>query len=239
MILKSYWPRPLQSVIPYWFKATAGGGGKGMRIVETASALPEALDSARREALNAFGDDQIYLEKYITGPHHIEFQIFGDEGGHVVHLFERECSVQRRHQKIIEETPSPLINETLRQQMGEAAVAAAQAVNYVNAGTIEFLVDDERNFYFLEMNTRLQVEHPITEMVTGLDLVKWQIRVAAGEPLPFAQDELSQRGPMPSNVVSTPKIPLMAFYRISGQSYKPLSQQGREFVSILAINFRR
>jgi len=179
---------------PLLVKAIAGGGGKGMRVVEMASALPEALESARREALNAFGDDQIYLEKYIANPHHIEFQIFGDDAGRVVHLFERECSIQRRHQKIIEETPSPLLNATLRQQMGKAAVAAAKAVNYANAGTVEFLVDDEHNFYFLEMNTRLQVEHPITEMVTGLDLVKWQIRVAAGEPLSFEQEGLSQRG---------------------------------------------
>ncbi len=179
---------------PLLVKATAGGGGKGMRVVETATGLPEALKSARREAMNAFGDDQIYLEKYVANPHHIEFQVFGDKAGRVIHLFERECSVQRRHQKIIEETPSPLLDEPLRQQMGEAAVAAAKAVNYINAGTIEFLVDANRNFYFLEMNTRLQVEHPITEMVTGLDLVKWQIRVATGESLPFGQEELSQRG---------------------------------------------
>lgn len=181
---------------PLLVKAVAGGGGKGMRLAPTATELPNALQSARREALHAFGDERIYLEKYLPQPRHIEFQILADAHGHIVHLFERECSVQRRHQKIIEETPSPLLagDEMLRQRIGQAAVAAAQAVNYVNAGTIEFLVDAERNFYFLEMNTRLQVEHPITELVTGLDLVKWQLRIAAGEVLPFSQTDLSQRG---------------------------------------------
>ena len=179
---------------PVLVKASAGGGGKGMRVVETAAALPEALQAARREAMNAFGDDQIYLEKLIEQAHHVEFQIFGDTFGNLVHLFERECSVQRRHQKIIEETPSPLLDETLRQRMGEAAIAAARAVNYVNPGRIEFLVNETGDFYFLEMNTRLQVEHPITEWVTGLDLVKTQIQVASGSPLPFQQADLSQRG---------------------------------------------
>lgn len=179
---------------PVLVKATAGGGGKGMRIVHRAEDLPPALESARREALNAFGDERIYLEKLIEQPRHIEFQIFADHYGAVVHLFERECSVQRRHQKIIEETPSPFLDDDLRRQMGEAAVRAARSVGYTNAGTLEFLVDAQRNFYFLEMNTRLQVEHPITELITGIDLVKLQIRIAAGEPLPFAQAEVRQRG---------------------------------------------
>ncbi|CAN5378726.1 hypothetical protein BH10CHL1_BH10CHL1_09220 [soil metagenome] len=179
---------------PVLVKASAGGGGKGMRVVREAQALPAALQSARREAFNAFGDDQLYLEKLIEDAHHIEFQIFGDEFGNIVHLFERECSIQRRHQKIIEETPSPLLDDTLRRRMGETAVAAARAVHYVNAGTVEFLVDAARNFYFLEMNTRLQVEHPITELTTGIDLVKIQIRIAAGEPLPFQQADIRPRG---------------------------------------------
>ncbi len=179
---------------PLMVKATAGGGGKGMRIVQVADDLAEAIESAQREALSAFGDGQIFLERYIANPHHIEFQVFGDTHGNIIHLFERECSVQRRHQKIIEETPSPLLGEPLREKMGQAAIAAARAVDYVNAGTIEFLADDAGNFYFLEMNTRLQVEHPVTELVTGVDLVKWQIRVAAGEPLPKRGAELNQRG---------------------------------------------
>ncbi len=179
---------------PLLVKATAGGGGKGMRIVHQYHDLPHALASARREALNAFGDDRIYLEKYLDQPRHIEFQVLADQHGHAVHLFERECSIQRRHQKIIEETPSPLLTPDLRAQMGEAALAAVRAVDYVNAGTIEFLVDSTGSFYFLEMNTRLQVEHPITELVTGVDLVKAQLAIAAGQPLPFAQTDLGQRG---------------------------------------------
>jgi acetyl-CoA carboxylase biotin carboxylase subunit len=180
---------------PVLVKAAAGGGGKGMRIVNREGELSEAIESARREALNAFGDDRLLIEKYLPNAHHVEFQIFGDKYGNVVHLFERECSVQRRHQKIIEETPSPLLNWQLRREMGEAAVAAAKAVGYFNAGTVEFIVDpDTLKFYFLEMNTRLQVEHPVTEFVVGLDLVQWQIRIAAGEKFPFAQKDLSQRG---------------------------------------------
>jgi acetyl-CoA carboxylase biotin carboxylase subunit len=180
---------------PILVKASAGGGGKGMRIVWDADDLPEEIESARREAVHAFGDDRLLIEKYLPNAHHIEFQVFGDQHGHLVHLFERECSVQRRHQKIIEETPSPLLTPELRTQMGEAAVKAAKAVNYYNAGTIEFIVDpDTLQYYFLEMNTRLQVEHPVTELTTGLDLVQWQIRVAAGEPFPYQQEQLSQHG---------------------------------------------
>lgn len=179
---------------PILVKAAAGGGGKGMRIVESAAELDDAIISAKREAQNAFGDATIFLEKYIPNAHHIEFQILADTHGNTLHLFERECSIQRRHQKIIEETPSPLLNDNLRQRMAEAAVAAAQAVDYVNAGTIEFMTDENGNFYFLEMNTRLQVEHPITEMVTGLDLVALQLQIAAGEPIPFSQGDVQQRG---------------------------------------------
>ena len=179
---------------PLLVKATAGGGGKGMRIVDDPAELPAALQSARREAQNAFGDARIYLERLIRSPRHIEFQVFGDVHGNAVHLFERECSVQRRHQKIVEETPSPLLDADLRRRMGEASVAAVRAVGYVNAGTLEFLVDPaDRSFYFLEMNTRLQVEHPITEQVTGVDLVKLQLQVAAGAPIPFTQEQVAQR----------------------------------------------
>ncbi len=179
---------------PILVKASAGGGGKGMRIVRASEDLDEAIAVAQREAASAFGDDSIFLEKYIEAPRHIEFQVLADSFSNTLHLFERECSIQRRHQKIIEETPSPFMTPELRARMGAAAVAAAQAVNYVNAGTVEFIVDPSGAFYFLEMNTRLQVEHPITEMVTGIDLVKAQIRIAAGERLWFSQNDLSQRG---------------------------------------------
>ncbi len=180
---------------PVLIKAAAGGGGKAMRVVNDARDFLEALGAARREALNAFGDARVILEKYIENARHIEFQILADKFGNTIHLFERECSIQRRHQKIIEETPSPLLDGALRETMGNAAVAAARAVNYENAGTIEFIVDpDTREFYFLEMNTRLQVEHPITELTTGIDIVKWQIRIAQGESLQFSQNDLKQRG---------------------------------------------
>ncbi len=180
--------------LPVMIKASAGGGGKGMRLVHTKDQILPGIRAARSEALSAFNDDAIYIEKYIGSPHHIEFQVLADEHGNAVHLFERECSIQRRHQKMIEETPSPLMTEELRETMGQHAVEAAKAVKYTGAGTIEFLVDDDLNFYFLEMNTRLQVEHPITERVTGIDLVKEQILVAMGQKLSFKQEDLSQRG---------------------------------------------
>ncbi|HUX39089.1 MAG TPA: acetyl-CoA carboxylase biotin carboxylase subunit [Rectinemataceae bacterium] len=180
---------------PLLVKARAGGGGRGMRVVREAGELPAALVAARREALHAFGDGSLLLERYIARAHHVEFQVFGDSAGRVVHLLERECSVQRRHQKIIEESPSPLLDDGLRKRMGDAAVKAAKTAGYSNAGTVEFIVDPEtREFYFLEMNTRLQVEHPVTELVTGIDLVRLQIRVASGEALPFAQEDIRGRG---------------------------------------------
>ncbi len=179
---------------PVLLKAAAGGGGKGMRVVHHASDLADALASAQREARNAFGDDAVYVEKYIDGPRHVEIQVLADRHGNVMHLGERECSVQRRHQKMIEEAPSVAVTPELRSRMGATAVAAARAVGYVNAGTCEFLLDRSGEYYFLEMNTRIQVEHPVTELVTGLDLVQWQIRVAAGEVLPFAEKEFQPRG---------------------------------------------
>jgi acetyl-CoA carboxylase biotin carboxylase subunit len=181
---------------PLLVKAAAGGGGKGMREVRNLDEMPELLGSARREAESAFGDGNVYLEKLIEGAHHVEFQIMADQYGQVIHLGERECSLQRRHQKLIEESPSPLLSgdETLRQRMGKVAVQAAQAVEYANAGTVEFLVNKERNFYFLEMNTRLQVEHPVTEAVTGLDIVAEQIRVACGRRLSHQQEQIQPRG---------------------------------------------
>jgi acetyl-CoA carboxylase, biotin carboxylase subunit len=180
--------------LPVMIKASAGGGGKGMRLVREESELLQAVKMAQSEALSAFGNDTVYIEKYIESPHHIEFQILADKMGNTAHLFERECSVQRRHQKVVEETPSPFLTPELREEMGKAAVAAAMAVNYEGAGTIEFLVDANRNFYFLEMNTRLQVEHPITERTTGIDIVKEQINIAAGKPLSFTQEEVHQFG---------------------------------------------
>ncbi|MBK7449482.1 MAG: acetyl-CoA carboxylase biotin carboxylase subunit [Anaerolineales bacterium] len=180
---------------PVLVKAAAGGGGKGMRVVNVESELKEAIELARSEARNAFGDERLLIEKYLAEAHHIEIQVFGDKHGNLVHLFERECSVQRRHQKIIEESPSPLLTPELRAKMGEAAVNAAKTVGYYNAGTVEFIFDPKtQQYYFLEMNTRLQVEHPVTELVTGLDLVHWQIRIAAGEKFPFSQSDLHQHG---------------------------------------------
>ena len=181
---------------PLLIKAVAGGGGKGMRLVEKSNEFIAQLDAARREAKNAFGNDDVLIERFVLGPHHIEFQVFGDTHGNYVHLYERECSIQRRHQKVLEETPSPYlsVDENMRKKMGDAAVAAARAIAYRGAGTIEFIAGEDREFFFMEMNTRLQVEHPITEMITGEDLVEWQLRVAAGEPLPLKQKEIITGG---------------------------------------------
>ncbi|MEO7102212.1 MAG: acetyl-CoA carboxylase biotin carboxylase subunit [Gemmatimonadaceae bacterium] len=179
---------------PVLLKAAAGGGGKGMRVVREASEIAASFDAARREAKNAFGDDAIYLEKYIEGPRHVEIQLIADMHGNVIHLGERECSVQRRHQKMIEEAPSVAVSPALRAEMGATAVRAARAAGYVNAGTCEFLLDRDGKYYFLEMNTRLQVEHPVTELVSGIDLVQWQLRVASGEPLGFTQGDISPNG---------------------------------------------
>ncbi|MFO7618791.1 MAG: acetyl-CoA carboxylase biotin carboxylase subunit [Thermoplasmata archaeon] len=179
---------------PVLIKASAGGGGKGMKIVNNIGELDEAVASARREAKSSFGYDELLLEKYLPKPRHIEFQILADEHGKIIHLFERECSIQRRHQKVVEETPSIALDEELRSKMGQVAILAAKTIGYTNAGTVEFMLDAAKNFYFLEMNTRLQVEHAITEMTTGIDIVKWQIRIAMGEPLTLEQDKITQRG---------------------------------------------
>jgi acetyl-CoA carboxylase biotin carboxylase subunit len=179
---------------PVMLKAAAGGGGKGMRLVHAPEELKSALEGARSEAERSFGDSEVYVEKAIINPRHIEMQVLADEHGSTVYLGERECSLQRRHQKVVEEAPSPIVDSDMRKRMGEVAVRVAQAAGYTNAGTVEFLVDQQKNFFFLEMNTRLQVEHPVTELITGLDLVHLQIRIAAGEKLPFTQDEVVLRG---------------------------------------------
>ncbi|MDB6162639.1 MAG: acetyl/propionyl/methylcrotonyl-CoA carboxylase subunit alpha [Xanthomonadaceae bacterium] len=179
---------------PLMIKAAHGGGGKGMRIVRTTEEFLPNLESCQREAASAFGRDRVLLERYLEKPRHIEIQIFGDTHGNLVHLGERECSAQRRYQKVLEESPSPFVTPRLRAAMGAAAVQAGQAIGYANAGTVEFIVAPDGTFYFMEINTRLQVEHPVTEMVTGLDLVAWQLRIAAGEPLPLSQDDVHQRG---------------------------------------------
>ncbi|KAA9339824.1 acetyl-CoA carboxylase biotin carboxylase subunit [Hymenobacter busanensis] len=179
---------------PILIKASAGGGGKGMRLVHAAAEFEEQMQLAINEAVSAFGDGAVFIEKFVTGPRHIEIQVLGDEHGNIVHLFERECSIQRRHQKVIEEAPSSVLTPELRAEMGRCAVDVARACNYTGAGTVEFLLDDQRNFYFLEMNTRLQVEHPVTECITGLDLVKEQIKVAQGLPLSFRQEDLTITG---------------------------------------------
>jgi len=180
---------------PVMIKAVRGGGGKGMRIAMTEAEFEAQLESAKREAMKSFGDEVMLLEKYVEQPRHVEVQVFGDSHGNYVYLFERDCSVQRRHQKIIEEAPAPGVSEEVRRQLGEAAVRAARAVNYVGAGTVEFIMDkNAKDFYFMEMNTRLQVEHPVSEMITGTDLVEWQLRVAAGEKLPVSQDDINLNG---------------------------------------------
>ena len=179
---------------PLIIKAAAGGGGKGMRIVHKEENLDNAIKTAKNEADNSFGNDEVYLEKYVEEPRHIEFQIIGDEHGNIIHLNERDCSIQRRHQKVIEESPSPALSSELRKEMGEVAVRAAESVNYVNAGTVEFLLDNKNNYYFIEMNTRIQVEHPVTEFITGIDLLKEQIKIAAGKKLSVKQEEVEIRG---------------------------------------------
>ena len=214
---------------PVLIKATAGGGGKGMRLVEEPSMLEEQMKLAQNEARSSFGNDACFIEKFVTQPRHIEIQVFADKHGNAVYLFERECSIQRRHQKVIEEAPSSILTEALRKEMGEAAISVCESCNYDGAGTVEFLLDADLNFYFLEMNTRLQVEHPVTEEITGLDLVEWQIRVARGEKLPKKQDELEIHGhAIEVRVYAedtlggfTPDIGTLKRYRVpSGQSVR-------------------
>jgi len=179
---------------PVIIKASAGGGGRGMRLAHSKAALKDALSMARMEASAAFGNDEVYIEKYIEEPRHIEIQLLGDEHGNIIHLGERDCSLQRRHQKLLEEAPSPMVDGDLRARMGEVAIKAARAANYSSAGTVEFLVDKQKNFYFMEMNTRVQVEHPVTEMITGVDIVKEQLRIASGEKLSYVQEDIKLNG---------------------------------------------
>ncbi|MEX2490118.1 MAG: biotin carboxylase N-terminal domain-containing protein, partial [Pseudomonadales bacterium] len=201
---------------PVMIKPEAGGGGKGMKIVREPGELTAALETARREALSSFNDDRLMLEKYLDAPRHVEIQVFADSQGHCIHLNERDCSLQRRHQKIIEESPAPGFKPSLREAMGSAAVAAAKAIDYEGAGTVEFLLAPDDTFYFMEMNTRLQVEHPVTEAITGFDLVEWQLRVASGEPLPATQDQVTIRGhAMEARIYA--EDPLNDFLPASGQ----------------------
>ncbi len=210
---------------PVMLKAACGGGGKGMRIVNSSSELETAISQASGEALSAFGDGSLYFEKLLVNPRHIEIQILADKFGNIVHLGERECSIQRRHQKLIEESPSPIVDDDFRKKMGEAAVAAARATGYNSVGTVEFLVDDERNFFFLEMNTRLQVEHPVTEMVTGVDIVKEQIRIAADKPLSLKQEHVEVRGAAIECRICT-EDPYNNFYPSAGTVYRVIEPGG-------------
>ena len=210
---------------PVMLKAAAGGGGKGMRLVQGPEHLKSALDAAQSEAERAFGDREVYIEKAIIDPRHIEMQVLADEHGHTVYLGERECSIQRRHQKVMEESPSPIVDADMRRRMGEVAVRVAEAARYTNAGTVEFLVDQGKNFYFLEMNTRLQVEHPVTELITGLDLVHLQIRIAAGEKLPFRQEDI-RIGGHAIECRSTPEDPDNNYFPSPGKITLLLSPSG-------------